>query len=704
MSFWKPLGAGGMGTVYRAQDETLERVVAIKVLSAGMLNDDDARRRFRKEALALAKLNHPHIAAVFDAGNDEGIDYIVMECVPGESLAQKLRSGALSVREATSITLQVAEALEEAHERGVIHRDLKPGNVMITTKGHAKVLDFGLAKLLAPVVSDATMSIETGFLIGTPRYMSPEQAEGKAVDARTDLWSLGVVYHQMLTGQLPFGGSGNIGVLHAITSAAPTLPRTLNAHLPVEAEQIVSRSLEKNPAARYQNASEVVRDTSDLLAGLSASARTAANGPKGRSKHLLVAIACALVVVLAGGSWLAYRWSRRQWAREEAVPQIASLFESRKPLAALGVLEQALHYAPNDPKLEEIVKQNFLRTSLDSTLPGSTIEVQEYSTPESAWRRLGVAPLTNVLLPGDSFLRWRISKPGGVDLTEGHLVQAHMTFDLDALQKGPSGMVPVPGGKWSSNNGANGFFGPYQLPAYSIDRYEVTNADYQKFVDAGGYETQAYWKEKIVRDGHEIPWEEAMKEFRDSTNRPGPAGWAAGHFPEGKADIPVSGVNWFEASAYAVFAKKSLPVLPQWYKAAPVAMARHIIPVSNVPGTAATAGGTFKGQGPYGTSDMAGNVREWVVNEDDSGNRFILGGSWRSPTYDAFLPTAVSGFDRADVNGFRCVVNAGPIPAGAAGAIRRRFRDFSKVKPASDEVFQAYETMYADSINASPRQ
>src|SRR5580704_2136617 len=176
----EPIGSGGMGQVYRARDQKLERVVAIKILSPGLVTGDEARRRFRKEALALAKVSHPHIAAVYDVGEQDGVDYLVMECVPGQTLAARLKNGPLPIEDATSIVLQIAGALEEAHEHGVVHRDLKPANVMITPKGHAKVLDFGIAKLLGPLTPDATASIETGFLIGTPLYMSPEQAKGNA--------------------------------------------------------------------------------------------------------------------------------------------------------------------------------------------------------------------------------------------------------------------------------------------------------------------------------------------------------------------------------------------------------------------------------------------------------------------------------------------------------------------------------------------
>jgi serine/threonine protein kinase len=210
----EPLGSGGMGVVYRARDEKLERLVALKILAPGRLMGEDARRRFRKEALALAKLNHDHIAAVYDVGDQDGVDYIVMECVSGESLAAKLRSGPLPVKDATLIALQVAEALEDAHESGVIHRDLKPANIMITPKGNAKVLDFGLAKLLAP---DETLSMtETHILAGTPLYMSPEQAQGRNVNTQTDLWSLGAVYYESLTGRAPFHAEGTMALLRAI--------------------------------------------------------------------------------------------------------------------------------------------------------------------------------------------------------------------------------------------------------------------------------------------------------------------------------------------------------------------------------------------------------------------------------------------------------------------------------------------------------
>ena len=257
----EPLGAGGMGVVYRARDEKLERAIAIKMLAQGILTGEEARRHFRREARALAKLNHPRIAAVYDVGEQDGADYIVMELVEGQSLAAKLKKGALPVKDATAIALQVAEALKEAHEHGVIHRDLKPANVMITPKGDAKVLDFGLAKMLAARDGDATMSVaQTEGLVGTPLYMSPEQALGYNLDARTDLWSLGALYYESLAGRPPFQGNNHIALLHAITAEPVADLGDIRPKLPSLAEHIVARALEKDPDLRYQRAADLETD------------------------------------------------------------------------------------------------------------------------------------------------------------------------------------------------------------------------------------------------------------------------------------------------------------------------------------------------------------------------------------------------------------------------------------------------------------
>jgi eukaryotic-like serine/threonine-protein kinase len=692
-----PIGSGGMGAVYRARDEKLERFVAIKILSPGLVTGDEARRRFRKEALALAKLSHPHIAAVYDVGEQDGVDYLVMECVAGQTLSATLKSGPLTADRATSIILEIAGALEEAHEQGVIHRDLKPANVMITTKGHVKVLDFGIAKLLAPLAPDATASMETGFLMGTPLYMSPEQAQGNPVDARTDLWSLGVIYFQMLTGRTPFEGENNIALLHAIISEPPASLRALRPDAPPLANQMICRSLQKDPGSRYQSASEVIREGSELPAQISSSSHGTA--AKRQSRTIAVTALAALLFTIVAAVWFFHRSSKRQWAREEAVPRIASLVAEGRPLAAFGLLEEAQGYLTGDPAIKQLADQNTLVGSITSSPAVATVAIQDYATPDGPWRVLGNTPLNGITLP-KGFFRWKLSSPAAGDLVAGLPSSNSMNFALDALHASPAGMVPVSEQNWVAMISFIGVVGPYKIPSFYLDRFEVTNRDYQKFVDSGGYAKQEYWNEKFTREGREIPWTEAVAAFRDTTNRPGPAGWVGGHYAEGQADVPVSGVSWFEASAYAVFVGKSLPVLPQWYMGAPPDDARYIVPVSNIPGGAPAPVGAYKGVGPHGTYDMAGNVREWVANADDNDNRFILGGSWKSPSYFSYSPEALSPFDRSQENGFRCVKNTVPLPPSAVAPIKRiAVRDFSKYKPASDDVFHAYQVMYASTTS-----
>jgi serine/threonine protein kinase/dienelactone hydrolase len=690
------LGAGGMGVVYRARDERLERDVAIKILAPGLLMGEDARYRFHKEALALAKLSSPRIAAVYDVGEQEGIDYIVMECVPGDSLAAKLRSGPLTVRDATSITLQIAEALEEAHEQGVVHRDLKPGNVMITPKGQVKVLDFGLAKLLEAQATDATVSMETRGLIGTPLYMSPEQVHGEKLDTRTDLWSLGVVYYESLTGSKPFQGDSTIAILRAITEKTPTPVRELRADAPQLSDQIVGRSLQKKPGDRYQSASEVVRDASDLLASISSGSLQLEQKEKSRSRIILVSAALLFLVALAGSIWFYRGVSERRWASEEAVPQIKDLFETRRPLAGFNLLEKAEHFAPSDAVLKELAEQNTIVSSMTSSPSGATVQIQDYLSPDSAWRNFGTTPLKDVRIP-KGYFRWKISKPGSAEMVVASYADTTEQFDLEAWSKSPPGMVPVAADpKFASEAAFVGWLGPYNLPQYFIDRFEVTNRDYQKFVDSGGYAKRGYWPEHFWKDGHELSWSEAMAEFRDPTGRAGPSTWTGGHYPEGKADYPVSGVSWFEASAYAAFAGKQLPTLVQWLQTTPPDDGAYAVPVSNFSTSALAPVGAYKGGvAPFGTYDTAGNVREWIANTVDNDLHFILGGSWTSPPYMYSSPEALPPFDRSDTNGFRCVINSRPLPDGVTGPLKSVGRSFTGFKPANDEVFRAYQALYA---------
>jgi len=259
------LGSGGMGIVYRAHDEQLDRDVAVKVLPRGRITDDSARRRFRKEALALAKMNHPNIETVHEFASEKGVDYLVTEYIQGKTLGEHLKAGPLSERDVTALGTQIAAALEEAQDRGIVHCDLKPGNIIVTPKRQAKVLDFGLARLLRPASEMTTEEMsETGGMTGTLPYMAPEQLSAQAADARTDVHALGLVLYEMATGERAFREDNVPSLIESILHQMPTPPRERNPSLTPELEHIILKALDKDPEHRYQSARELRVDLERL--------------------------------------------------------------------------------------------------------------------------------------------------------------------------------------------------------------------------------------------------------------------------------------------------------------------------------------------------------------------------------------------------------------------------------------------------------
>jgi formylglycine-generating enzyme required for sulfatase activity/predicted Ser/Thr protein kinase len=685
------LGAGGMGEVYRARDVRLERDVAIKVLRPVLLKSEDARKQFHKEALALARLNHPNIAGVYDVGEFDGTDYLVMEYVAGKSLAGHLREGPMATERALTIAAEIAAALAEAHEQGVVHRDVKPSNVAITEKGHAKVLDFGLAKLLAPsATADATVSMtEMRGPMGTLQYMSPEQAEGKFIDSRTDLWSLGVLLYETLSGQPPFRGNSALAILKAVTAATPQPLREVRKEIPEHTEHIVAKALEKDVTKRYQKASEM---ESELTAALRKMRQPEAERPSSRWTRTIVA-GLAVVVLLAIGAGFYWRMEKRQWVHEEAVSDIAKRKADHRPLAAFLLFQKANRYLPDDPQLLLAAEGLTEKTSVTSAPDGATVEIQDYLEPNGPWYRVGTTPLQDITIP-NGYFRWKIAKKGVGEMVTAPDTTKQMTFPLEAALHAPKGRVPVSGGEWSPFLSFVGWAGPYQLKTFFMDRYEVTNTEFQKFVDAGGYEKQEYWREPFVEKGRGLSWKQAMELFRDGTGRHGPSTWKAGHFPEGQEKYPVSGVSWYEASAYAAFMGKSLPTFSQWYQATSEDASFYAVAMANISKSALAPAGSFPDVGVYGTHDMAGNVREWVINSIGD-LRFILGGAWNEQTYHYSEPDALDPLDRNVGNGLRCVENTQPVSAAELAPIKGISRDFTKAKPLSDEVFNAYQSSFS---------
>ncbi|HEY9232310.1 MAG TPA: serine/threonine-protein kinase, partial [Blastocatellia bacterium] len=273
------LGVGGMGEIYLAHDERLRRKVAIKLLIDEVNKREEQLRRFIKEARAASALNHPNILTVYDIGqNESGIHYIVTEYVEGETLRQRLRGGALEVGEALRIAAQVASALVAAHQAGIVHRDIKPENLMVRRDGLVKVLDFGLAKLTSAPGAPPDTAAPTldagptapGIILGTLHYMSPEQARGLAVDARTDIFSLGAVLYEMLSGRMPFAGATASDVIAAVLTVEPPPLVTSTPEVPAELQRIVSKALRKDRERRYQTSKDLLLDLQSLQQELEA--------------------------------------------------------------------------------------------------------------------------------------------------------------------------------------------------------------------------------------------------------------------------------------------------------------------------------------------------------------------------------------------------------------------------------------------------
>jgi serine/threonine protein kinase len=301
------VGKGGMGVVFRAWDERLEREVAVKVLPPGTFPDETARKRFQREARVLAKLNHPNIVMAFDFGQQDGTDYLVTEYVAGITLDAKLANGPLPQRTIIELGIQLAKGLAVAHREGIIHRDLKPGNLRLTSDGELKILDFGLARWREPVTGTAeTRSVETrDAAAGTLPYMAPEQVRCEELDARTDIWGAAAVLYEMATAKQPFSSLSGLKLIHAIQQLDPSAPSSINGQIAPALDAVILKALEKDPDRRYQSARELGVDLSRLLptsgsTGKLASKDFASPGKSRRLATWAVGAAMALVFIYAG--------------------------------------------------------------------------------------------------------------------------------------------------------------------------------------------------------------------------------------------------------------------------------------------------------------------------------------------------------------------------------------------------------------------
>lgn len=383
------IGAGGMGVVYRAHDLQLDRDVALKVLAPGTLSNNRARARFRKEALALARVNHPNIATVHEFGTQDGIDFLITEYIAGITLDSKLSAGPLSQEEALNLGVQLAQGLEAAHDQGIVHRDLKPGNLRLTPKGELKILDFGLAKLAAR--PDATALTESASgdrsFSGTLPYMAPEQLRGQEVDERCDIWSTGAVLYEMATGQRPFPEKHGPQLIDDILRTHAKPPSSINARIAPALEAIILKALDKNPDRRYQSARELRFDLDRLQPTASVTHSRLATTTRtviGRRRKAIV-IGAAAVVLAIFLAFTGARWRPRPRATAHGPRVLAVL-----PFRSLGG-DDATN-ALGAGMTETLTAQLAQLTARDQLQLVSTreLEAQGIKTAERARREFGV--------------------------------------------------------------------------------------------------------------------------------------------------------------------------------------------------------------------------------------------------------------------------------------------------------------------------
>ncbi len=417
-------------------------------------------------------------------------------------------------------------------------------------------------------------------------------------------------------------------------------------------------------------------------------------------KKTFLILGISLIALAGTGFFVVRPVMKKSYARNELIPQIKELVNdnARPPTAAFELGLQAEQWISEDSALIKLWPIIASTTSVETNPAGAEVVWKEYNKPSDPWRVVGTTPLKDQRFPR-SFIRMEFRKPGyqtiefagpgafnrlGPDI-------AHLK--LDAIGSLPKNMVRIPAKKTHMNLVGLESYGPKQVGEFLIDKYEVTNADYKAFMEAGGYTNPRFWTYPIYSNGKTIPLTAAMTLFVDRTGRLGPSTWEAGSYPDGQDQYPVTGVSWYEAAAYATYVNKKLPTVFHWTVLAEPSRTEFIVPLSNYSGKSATPVGSLAGFSSFGVYDLAGNAREWCSNaSSDSSKHYILGGGWNDPTYSYNDGYNQPALDRSSTNGFRCYkeLPGDTTTASLTAPLSMAFRDYKKEKPVDDAIFSIF--------------
>ncbi len=625
------IGAGGMGTVYRATRLLIGDEVAIKILHTDQ-TDANSSERFRREAQAAARLKHPNAVSIYDFGvSTDGLQYLVMEFVEGASLREATKQGPLSFPTVIEIISQVCAALDEAHRRHIIHRDIKPDNIIIdsTLSGlRVKVLDFGIAKLRDETASHIT---QTGSVMGTPHYMSPEQCLGEELDSRADVYSVGIVLYEMLCGRVPFNSPISTAVVVQHVSQPPPSLREINPAVPHALEAVVLHAIEKTRDARPPTAGALAHE-------LKAALRS--EGAPAYSVSGLQASQPFLSNILIDEETI-----ERRKANSPSQPDLSKTVHLASPRAGIPSLGgvprlTAENGAATTASLKQSIPTKYVGVGLAALVVVGLVLLL------AMWPRAGTEEAKN------ETVTTKDSQPPQETVSDPPVSSSNKPKE-DVDQGAPTGMVAVTGGQLLMGSNVGDLDSkPAHLVAvksFYIDAHEVTCEDYKRFVD----------KDRSAM----------------------PAGWTNGTYPQGAAKQPVTGVTWEQAAAYARSVGKRLPTEQEWEFAArgPTGLlypwgkswkrgCANAADEGNARKGLASVG-SYNCDSPFGVQDLIGNAWEWtasdwspypggrLANASSGGEKVIRGGSWESePNYAS--GTYRSGYKGVgDKTGFRCAMD-----------------------------------------------